>query len=156
MRNKIKGLSAIVIFSAIMVGCFREKNKKANSEGRVIIIAKLNEPIHAAPAGASFFNHFLSITSSIGDKHTNGNNSNQIGVYGSQVEGVGKSNDVITYNVVYSDYSVDAANVTTSDCDTLTLEIYFENNLVHSDVKEVGYADCLNGFGGVDETFVLP
>ena len=138
------------------VGCFPEKPTQSNLEGQLIVRITLDEPIHAQPSGATFVNHFLSLTSSIGDAQIFGSNPSHVGIKTFQVTGQGESNDELTFNVSYSDYSVDASNVTTSDCDSLTIRVLFEGAVIYEEVKEMGYSNCTNGFGGLSTTLTLP
>lgn len=146
MKNVLILFLSITLFLLGLASCTPEEQENTDNQFKPLIIrTTIEEPIQASPAGSILNGNILTVSSSLGSKSLNGNVSNNVGQNTIEFIGTAVPNTNLFFNVIYSDYWMDAAGATFSDCDQVIMKIIYDGVVVFEETKDLGYSTCPDG-----------
>ena len=150
MKNKLPLFSALAFIMLCFNGCTPEEVQTTQDQFKPFLIkVSCSEPLTPVTVdsqGIIYLNALTLTAGNYGSSSINGT-GNTVGLTEVQLQGTAVSNTPINIDIDYVDIIGVQGGLVQGDCDLITLEIYFDGNLVYTEQRTMGGMNCTDYTG---------
>jgi hypothetical protein len=145
MKNILLIFSALAFVMLCFNGCTPDEVVTAQEQFKPFLIkVSCSEPLTPLTVDSQGLMYLNALTLSAGNYGSSSINGtgNTVGLTHVQLQGTAVANTPVNIDIDYSDIIGYQGGLVQGDCDLITLEIYFDGNLVYTEQRSMGGMNC--------------